>query len=535
MTEMSRRTALRSVFGAGLAAAVLSACGSGESSGGPAGAAKVELPKYVPYAGVTPEFPALPNGTVAGFTTYPASPKALTTGVPGDGKPITAIAQLNGPLPPTLEGNAFWQEVNKRIGSPMQIQLVNAGPDFIAKIATIQASDQLPDLMQLNTSVPSLAEFLQAKMLDLGPYLSGERIREYPFLANIPADFWKGCVHNGRLMGVPIPRGAASSRVMFYRSDFLDKLGIKVEVTSYQAFSDLLSEVNDAKANRWALGANPLEYIRQMYSIPNNFERAGNGSFTSTYEHASQKDALEAARKLQAAGVINPDMGAAAQPQRAQWFLSGTGIFNWSTYTGWPPAQDIAATPGISIEILQVPGFDGGRGRGWTGSLNNNMVSIPVSAKDRVTTLLKVINWLAAPFGSAEYLFTHFGVEGIHYTLEGGTPKPDPDKSKEVPIGLGYLGAGPFVLFGTQPDFVKTVHTHMSTFMDNVSQDPTNIYYSPTYGSKNAQLKTTMEAVELDIIYGRKPVSAWDAAVKDYLDKGGSAIKTELAKAAQSA
>lgn len=538
MADMSRRALLRSAAGVGAGvvagSSLLAAC-SGASPNNPA-AARAAMPSYIPYTGVTPDYPALPNGTLAGFTHYPANPKPVYQGKPGDGQPVTAITQLNGPPPPALDSNQFWQELNNRVGSPLQIQQVNAGNDFVAKIATIQASGQLPDLMQLSPAIPSLGEFVRAKMLDLAPYLSGDKIQKYPFLANIPTDFWKGCVYNGQLAGVPIPRGAASSRVMFYRADLLAKRGITPEIKSYQDFSDLLSEITDARASRWGLAANPLDYIRQMYSIPNNFYQEPNGSFSSAYEHPRQKDALEAARKLQANGVINPDMAAAPAPQVNQWFLSGIGVFNWGSYTGWPGASGgyTAVQPGTRFGLLQVPGFDGGKGRGWAGNLINNMVSIPASAKNRAETLLAIINWLATPFGSEEHTFTSFGIPGVHYTLDGTNPKPIPGKALELGVGIGYLGSGPYALYNAQdPDFVKTVHDHMSTFMDTAVLDPTQIYYSPTFGSKGGQLYNTMKLAELDVIYGRKPVSAWDDIVRDYLNRGGSAVKTELAKAAQ--
>lgn len=544
MAAMTRRAFTGSVLGAGVATAfsgaLLSGCSSGSGSTGGAGRPTGDLlPRHIAFSGVKPDYPALANGTPAGFTHYPSNPKVSYKGKPGDGKPISGIAQLNGPLPPSLAGNQYWQELNKRIGSPMRIQGVTAGTDFISKIAALQASGDLPDLMQLSPAVPLLGEFVQAKMVDLAPYLAGDKIKKYPFLANIPTEFWQGCVYGGRLAGIPIPRGAASSRVMLYRADLLAKDGIKtVEIADYQAFSDLLAEVTHARSNQWGLAANPLDYIRQMLAIPNNFQRRKDGSFASAHEHPRQKEALEAARKLQKKGVVNPDVAGAQPPLRDQWFKGGKGVFNWTPYTGWPGSTGSTAglDPDMRVGVASVPGFTGGRGRGWVGSLNNNMVSIPTSAKDRIETLLAVVDWLAAPFGTSEYLFQRYGIEGVHYTLDGSNPKAVSDKADELPLGVVYLGAGPFVLYGPEDrTFAPKVHEHLSGYMRDAVVDPTNLYYSPMYSSKGSQLTTTIQAVELDIIHGRKPVSAWDAAVREYLDGGGTQIKTELAEAAKSA
>ncbi|MHA4819846.1 extracellular solute-binding protein [Streptomyces aculeolatus] len=544
MAAMTRRAFNGSALGAGVATALsgplLSGCSDSAGSGGGAGQASGDvLPRHIAFAAVKPDYPALGNGTPAGFTSYPSDPKVAYKGKPGDGEAVTGIAQLNGPVPPSLEDNQYWQELNKRAGSPLQIQSVTAGTDFVAKITALQASGDLPDLMQLSSAIPSLGEFVQAKMVDLAEYLAGDKVKKYPFLANIAPEFWRACVYNGRLAGIPIPRGAGSSRVMLYRADLLDKAGIKdPEVGSFEDFGDLLAEVTSARSNQWGLAANPLDYIRQMFSIPNNFSQNNDGSFVSAYEHERQKDALEAARKLQQKGVINPDVAGAQPPQRDQWFKAGEGVVNWSPYTGWPGSVGSTAglDPDMRIGVLPMPGFDGGRGRGWVGSLTNNMVSIPTSSQDRIETLLAVVDWLSAPFGTSEYLFQRYGIEGVHYELDGANPKAVSGKAEELPIGVVYLGSGPFVLYGPEDStFVPAAHESLSGYMRNAVVDPTNLYYSPAYGSNGGRLLSTMVAVELDIVYGRKPVSAWDAAVREYLDGGGTQIKTELAAAAKDA
>ena len=35
----------------------------------------------------------------------------------------------------------------------------------------------------------------------------------------------------------------------------------------------------------------------------------------------------------------------------------------------------------------------------------------------KVEELLRITNYFAAPFGSEEYIFLNFGIEGVHHTL----------------------------------------------------------------------------------------------------------------------
>lgn len=540
MTNPTRRTFLTAVGLGALAAPVLASCSSGPGTTptptGTGTAAGSLLPDYVPMTAVEADFPGAALGINDVFEHHPRPVTAVTTGTPGDGEPITGLAQLNGAPPQPLASNPYWQELNERIGSEMQIDAVNAGEDFLARVATVQASGDIPDLIQLNPAVPSLAEFLDASMLDLGPYLSGDAVNDYPALANIPQDFWRAGVYNGRLYGIPNPRGMVSSRVMHYRKDILDEQGIEPDVASFADFRDLAIDQTDAAAGRWAIAANPLNYVRQMLGIPNGWSEV-DGSYVSAYTHEAQKDALAAVVELQEAGAINPDMGSSAPNQWVEWFGTGVAIFTFGTYTGWGGIYGTYApgTPGFQIGLLQVPDFDSGSSHvGWSGSLTNNIVCIPKSAEGRAETLLSVVDYLASPFGSEEALFLRYGAEGVTFDWDGDDPAPRADAATQLAIGVGYLGSPPYVFYyPTDPTAGQTVFDHMSEYVKTAVLDPTQIYYSPTFASKNGALSSAIAAVELDIIYGRKSLDDWDDAVETFLAGGGSTIGDELTEAAQ--
>ncbi len=64
--------------------------------------------------------------------------------------------------------------------------------------------------------------------------------------------------------------------------------------------------------------------------------------------------------------------------------------------------------------------------------------------------------------------------------------------------------------------------------------DPTLQYSSPTWDSKSAgSLGTLKSDVLKDIVSGRKPMSAYDQLVKDYLAKGGEKARGEFEEAFQ--
>jgi len=55
--------------------------------------------------------------------------------------------------------------------------------------------------------------------------------------------------------------------------------------------------------------------------------------------------------------------------------------------------------------------------------------------------------------------------------------------------------------------------------------------YSETSNRKNKQLNDAINQVTDDIVQGRKPVSAWATAVKNWKSDGGDKIAEELAQA----
>src|SRR5207247_159089 len=103
-----------------------------------------------------------------------------------------------------FDQNPQWQAVNKALGAKVDINVV-AFADYAAKFNTIVSGGDLPDMMYLK-QVPNLPAFLQSQCANLTEYLSGDAIKAYPNLANIPTLSWMNTVYAGGIFGVPIPR-----------------------------------------------------------------------------------------------------------------------------------------------------------------------------------------------------------------------------------------------------------------------------------------------------------------------------------------
>lgn len=519
-----------------VAAPALAACGPSGDGGTTAGStASVAdaVPTYTPFPNKPkPDLPGTSGGALDAYLHYPADPKPVTTGIPGDGKPIKGLAQLNAAPPTPLPQNSFWQELNTRLGSPLEIQLVNAGDDFNSKIATLSAGDDFPDMMQVNGSIPSLGPFLKAKMLDLTPYLAGDKANDYPALANIPTMFWEPCVFDGTLRALPISRGMLSSLVTYYRTDVLEAAGVTAPLKNWEEIVAAAKEINAPKESRFGFGTIPLQMVRQMLGIPNGWHEV-NGSLVHQLEDERQTEALEAVRKLQSDGLMHPELATAPPAQQQGWFGTGLAGFYAGTFSAWPSLALNFKVPADALQVLPVVGFaDGTTPSTWMGNANNNITVIPASAKDRVETLLKVANYLASPFGTAEQLFLSRGIEGKHFTFDGTDPRLLPDAANELALGFGYMACPPQVLYNADvPGYAEREHAAQVEFAKTASIDLSQKYYSETSSRKGPALGKAQTAAELDIIYGRQPVSSWSDFVAKWRSDGGDKIREEIAAA----
>jgi len=61
----------------------------------------------------------------------------------------------------------------------------------------------------------------------------------------------------------------------------------------------------------------------------------------------------------------------------------------------------------------------------------------------RIKELLKIANWLAAPFGTEEYLFRKFGIPGVHYNMVNNSPVQTQAGITQTVLGIRYLVDAP--------------------------------------------------------------------------------------------
>jgi len=531
--KLDRRAFLASAGALGPAAGATGLSGCRSNSGPGANSesrnAAVALPDYIPYTGIKADLAATDQGVDAAFRTMPKDRPVSVPEVPGKGEKVTGLANIYYPAPPGSDKNSYWAGLNKRLGVDLSLTMVPAA-DFGPKFATTIAGNDLPDLLQMRPT-PNLPTLLQAKFADITSLVAGSAIKDYPNLANLPASAWRWSVYNGGIYGVPIPRGIMYGG-LFARTDLTKAAGVSDQPQSYAEFADLCRAVTDPKKRRWAYADVTLVgkfLLGTMSGEPNEW-RSDGGKLTHRYESDEYRGNISATADLWKAGVIHPDAFGATQP--VPWFAAGTTAFIAGSYLTWTQLVTTGKdTPGFAMSEVRAPKWDGGGLGPWRlGSGYFSITALKKADPDKLKLQLRVLNYLAAPFGTKEYFYARFGAEGVDHTLsDTGDPVLTKTGSANTTIPIRYLADAPAALYEPgRPGDADLEHSYQTDEVPVGVQNPTYGLFSDTYASQNQPLTTKFEDGIAEIIQGRKPLTSIDDLLKTWRSAGGDKMRTEF-------
>ncbi len=530
---VSRRGLLRGAGALSLAAAaapLVTACGSGTDGTDTAAAnAKLKLPTYVPFTGVDPDLPAGEN-LLPGFYGYPSDLVRAVSGKPAEGAgKVSILVNTFTPVPPGAGSNQYWQQLNERVGAELAFNIV-PDADYGTKLTTSLAGGDLPDLVMLQSWTPNLPAVLKAKFADLTPYLSGDAVKEYPFLANIPEFSWRPMIANGGIYGLPTPR-ASIGNIMFTRDDLIAERSLNPQPGSFAEFLELCEGLTDAKAGRWALGdtgvagGGALMFALAMAGAPNGWAVKG-GKFTNAVESDAYPEALDAVAGMVKKKLFHPDAFSATFQQGRDWFGTGKIALKIDGYAAWDILR--SAYPGIDVGAMTAPAYEGGgQGRHFTGPGSFAVTGVKKGDEKRIRQLLAIADWMAAPFGTEEHLFRKFGASGTHYTMKDGLPTPTKQGGTDVKIPMQYLVDSPPVIGPGGKAVVDKQYAFHRKAAPLLVEDPTVGLYSATQAAKGQALSKILSGAVSEIVRGNKPVSDWPSAVRSWRQSGGDKVRKE--------
>ncbi|MFI6550910.1 extracellular solute-binding protein [Streptomyces prunicolor] len=537
----SRRSFLAStaVVAAAVAGGVplLSACGASDSGSGGGSSegkgVKKLLPAFVASNVVTPDLPTK-NGSAIGFSSK-LDLATLKTSVPkklGKGGKVSIMSPFWGS--PPKSDNAYYKAMNSLIGVDVTWQNQD-GNTYDQKLGAVLASSDIPDIVvvpswNMGGKIPSA---IIGKFADLGPYLSGDKAKDYPNLAAIPSDAWQRCIFGGKLRGLPMPSSYVPNIVPLYRKDIFDKEGYEVP-TSADEFMALAKEITNAKAKRWA--CLDMKWTAfNMWGVLSGSEKSlgwnlVDGKLVNRVETQEYLEALEWTRKLFAAGYVHPDakLGKSSATDPGPKFAAGEFLIYPQDISQWwsRTAEQATQNPAYKIWGMDIFGHDGGDPTLWAGSPAGIFAFISKKASASVIhDALAVANVTAAPYGTKEYMLTNYGVEGTHYTVKNGVPTKTDQGNNEV-INAYVMVASPASTIA-HPDFpeVAKAQVEWQQRMGAFTKKSTFYGQQITEPSRYTNLSNDFEQLEDDVTRGRKKISDMQQAVSDWKSKGGDQLR----------
>jgi putative aldouronate transport system substrate-binding protein len=535
--SLSRRTLLRLAGGTAVAAAAgpaLSACSSSSpSSQQQQQNAGVALPAYIPYQGVKPDLAPTEDGVMAGFLRYPATPVVGIPDRPGTGKEeLTAFISQFRPIPPPASRNEYWRNINDKLGVTMNLQMT-PNSNYDDKLPTV-LSGELPDFtMVLNT--PNLPQLMKAKCQDLTEFLSGDAVKDYPMLANLRPESWRTTVFNGGIYGIPIPRERVGV-IWYTRVDLVKSLGLNPAPATFAEFKELAKAVTDAKSNRWAFhgGTGVRDFILRMMGAPVSWQEDG-GKFTSVNELEQTKQAISDTRELVKAGYFHPDTFVKGAPFK-DWLGGGRIVMAADNYSAWPQYVTTYLKPGSPVEFdgMLPPKYDASSKPNLARGVPSFSTTVfkKTDDKERVKLMLRVANYLAAPFGTREYLINRYGKEGVDYTMKNGDPILTAKGEVEHTAEFYRIADAPWPLYEPgHPEETKKEHAYQLKAVPMTLANPADALYSETWSRKRNTLTKLTDDALADILQGRKEISAWDETMDRWRKQGGDQVRKEYEEA----
>ena len=499
------------------------------TSAGPAAsdAGKV-IPSYIPVEYVKPDFPSV-KGSVPGYLKLPDKFVQSVSKVPGSGASFKAMTPLWGTIPST-KGNQYYQAVNDLLGSTLEFQITD-GNTYGDKLATVLASAKdVADWVCVPTwNLPPRfgSEIVGNVFEDLTPFLAGDKVKDFPNLANIPSAAWKYCVFNGKLYGLPFP-GAVVGDAIFYRNDLLKEMGITPEVKNGDDLLALAKELTDTKAGRW--GAEDLwNSAATIHGVVPKW-RVDGGKLVHRVETEEYRAALAWNAKLFASGAVHPDAVAGQAGEAKSRFQAGKTLIVNDSLGGWNEAlrDNLAGNPSYSQQPFAPFAADGGTPVLFEANPTGIFSFLKkTDDKARIKELLGIANLLAAPFGTTECNVITNGVEGVHYTKDAksGLPVPTPLAVKELQPTYIFLVDGPVAETHVQyPGFVEAMCTWQAKVAAHV-EEPVFFGQQISEPQQFGSLAQPFADLERDISRGRKTLKDLDSAIATWKSSGGEDLR----------
>ncbi|GAA5039138.1 putative aldouronate transport system substrate-binding protein [Thermocatellispora tengchongensis] len=530
MSAIDRRTLLRFAGIASLAAwgvPSLTGCASGGTgSVSNTGRDRTPWPVHRRLEGPAPDLKAGVDGALDAFFRYPAT-LSRSADQPGDGSDVTAFIPTYGPPPAPVESNRLWQAINQALGVNIKLNLVPIS-EYKSKLTTLMASNDLPDIIMI-MPVPRVREFIAASCADISDYVGGNRVADYPNLANLPTVSWQSMGRiGGKIYGVPLSRARAGNALHINRTAY-DAAGAPLQWTAEQFFESLKAVTGGRMYGFGAVSEDlGMPYHAASHKAPQQWRLEG-GAFVHMSATEEYRAAIEFAAKCFQAGYYHPSSKTGTLADIMNLYYSqnvGAVMGNFMNYANGIYIDRVGDRFTTDLALSYGDGH-------WLGTGLFGYTVFKKASPERVKMLLRICDFLAAPFGTKEHELVNHGVEGVHFTRGDGLLQPTEPAAAEnrnsLPIGRYICCAPEYIFIPGKEQQVRHAFDIQNTLLSKGIANPADGLASPTMDADGERLTRELADAVNAIITGRAGMSTWDAAARRWRDGGGAKIADELA------
>ncbi len=504
------------------------------------------LPTYMPPAGgPKPDVHSTDPRITDGFVHFPKEPvTSWSGGPPGSGGTLNVFMAGYYPPPTARDQNATWKAIEKELNSTVNMT-ITPNADYPTRFQVQIAGSDLPDTLHITGTVASFisTQFLQAQCADLTPYLAGDAAKDYPNLAAVPSYAYTGSggVFDNRLWGIPIHRYLPA--FWFFRNtDIWDaEIGADIVPKDAEDFKKILQQLNRPQENRYAIGntgpTGPnmwgIVSFLEMFGAPNMWSLDASGKLVRDRETEQYKAALGYMKDLLSSGLYPPDVQTSGD-SRGQFLAGKFVVSNEAFGNGWndmwrrglqsnPQRHFTIVKPFASSASAKPQHFITG------GTVAYNLVK--KGSADRVKEILRIMNYLAAPFGTTEDLLLSYGLRDQDYTVGAdGDPVPTREGLTTASyVPWQYIAHRPYVWYQADlPGYVQAAFDVEQILVNIGVSDPTRGFHSATQSRKGVAADQTFYDGVADVLFNRRPFSDFDTLVNDWRTNAGDAIRKEF-------
>jgi putative aldouronate transport system substrate-binding protein len=281
--------------------------------------------------------------------------------------------------------------------------------------------------------------------------------------------------------------------------------------------------------------------INQLFSSlaggPNQW-LLDNGKLTRLYETDDFKAAVDFARDLWAAGLYEPGSPGYNVISARQAMIARKGVFRWDgnvpdIFNSQGASPNLQPAPKIRL-LAPFPLVDGVKPTYpiYHGSFGT--IVMKKAPEERIKELLRVLNLLAAPFGSEERQLISYGIEGRDFTLsDKGAPLLNDQGRADLMLTTvqNIVNPAPAYFDPVGGDYVPHIISVFKQYEAVGLADPTIGFYSESAGRQGVVANQRFGDGVNDIITGRRPAGDLSALQNEWRSNGGDQVRNEYLEA----